>query len=422
MRLDHQHQASSQSPNAASQVPPSRPFAASSIDDSAPPDQEQSTQSQIRHSILNLSLGGTPPLDPRHNLIQAKLSIGQPNDSYEQEADRVATDVVQRVNLLKPAAALQHITRQDSGFVQQKPNLIQRYIEPLEGQSSGMINAVGKAIGLDIGRRDKLNALVTKYNAQEGKHPKPQTNETLQKDIDTLDTILQDAKEWATSIGKEEKSSGEKLEEILDFIKTIEAQKQEKENLKVGSISEILSEHQSLEDAQISPIDKIPKWEKLIFECQKWLSYPEYKKHKRRQTVEKIKLSLEEKFYSDQNLDPEAENKKLKHDGEVSEVYKLHYKTGDKKDSPKGDNKDSSKGFRGYFKAAEGSMSDNAHECTNAKPSGIPKENPRLIERNLAMYELDKLLGAGVIPPTFAAKHAGKAGMIMPGSNSLCVL
>ncbi|MEA5516993.1 hypothetical protein VB654_23485, partial [Nodularia sp. UHCC 0506] len=37
-----------------------------------------------------------PPRPPRG--IQMKLSIGQPGDKYEQEADRVAADVVQRIN------------------------------------------------------------------------------------------------------------------------------------------------------------------------------------------------------------------------------------------------------------------------------------------------------------------------------------
>ncbi len=30
--------------------------------------------------------------------IQAKLTIGQPNDKYEQEADRVALQVVNQIN------------------------------------------------------------------------------------------------------------------------------------------------------------------------------------------------------------------------------------------------------------------------------------------------------------------------------------
>ncbi|BBD63573.1 hypothetical protein NIES2109_64480 (plasmid) [Nostoc sp. HK-01] len=39
--------------------------------------------------------GHQPPPPPR---VQTKLSIGQPGDKYEQEADRFAADVVQRIN------------------------------------------------------------------------------------------------------------------------------------------------------------------------------------------------------------------------------------------------------------------------------------------------------------------------------------
>ncbi len=44
---------------------------------------------------------------------------------------------------------------------------------------------------------------------------------------------------------------------------------------------------------------------------------------------------------------------------------------------------------------------------------GIPRNNPKFAERNLAMQEVDKLLGANVIPPTFLAQHNGKIGFIM---------
>ncbi|MBD2112569.1 MULTISPECIES: DUF4157 domain-containing protein [Cyanophyceae] len=49
-----------------------------------------------RPQFLGLSgeLGGASSLFP----IQAKLTIGQPNDKYEQEADRVASQVVQQIN------------------------------------------------------------------------------------------------------------------------------------------------------------------------------------------------------------------------------------------------------------------------------------------------------------------------------------
>ncbi|MEG4495438.1 DUF4157 domain-containing protein [Microcoleus sp. D3_18_C4] len=50
-------------------------------------------ESRFRHdfSQVGIDRGGLPP-------IQAKLTIGAPNDKYEQEADRVASQVVQQIN------------------------------------------------------------------------------------------------------------------------------------------------------------------------------------------------------------------------------------------------------------------------------------------------------------------------------------
>ncbi len=43
----------------------------------------------------------------------------------------------------------------------------------------------------------------------------------------------------------------------------------------------------------------------------------------------------------------------------------------------------------------------------------IPRNNPQYAKRALAMYEVDKLLDARVIPPTFTAQHNNKQGIIM---------
>ncbi|MEH1804407.1 eCIS core domain-containing protein [Nostoc sp.] len=66
--------------------------------------------------------------------IQAKLTIGEPNDRYEQEADRVASQVVQRINA--PASAGQSVQRQEEAEeeIQAKPEIIslQRRSKPKE--------------------------------------------------------------------------------------------------------------------------------------------------------------------------------------------------------------------------------------------------------------------------------------------------
>ncbi|MBN3945415.1 MAG: DUF4157 domain-containing protein [Nostoc sp. NMS7] len=64
--------------------------------------------------------------------IQAKLTIGEPNDRYEQEADRVASEVVRRINA--PRSAGQSVQRQEEAEeeIQAKPEItsLQRMKEP----------------------------------------------------------------------------------------------------------------------------------------------------------------------------------------------------------------------------------------------------------------------------------------------------
>ena len=64
--------------------------------------------------------------------IQAKLTIGEPNDRYEQEADRVASEVVQRINALTSAG--QSVQRQEEAEeeIQAKPEItsLQRRSKP----------------------------------------------------------------------------------------------------------------------------------------------------------------------------------------------------------------------------------------------------------------------------------------------------
>ncbi|WP_257236722.1 eCIS core domain-containing protein [Nostoc sp. 'Peltigera malacea cyanobiont' DB3992] len=66
--------------------------------------------------------------------IQAKLTIGEPGDRYEQEADRVAAEVVRRINA--PASAGRSVQRQEEAEeeIRAKPEItgLQRMKEPEE--------------------------------------------------------------------------------------------------------------------------------------------------------------------------------------------------------------------------------------------------------------------------------------------------
>ncbi len=60
--------------------------------------------------IPNIVAGSSPlPEPPQALQLQAKLTIGEPGDRYEQEADRVAADVVQRIHAPSPQVQREEI-------------------------------------------------------------------------------------------------------------------------------------------------------------------------------------------------------------------------------------------------------------------------------------------------------------------------
>jgi hypothetical protein len=105
-----QHRTSKNSAN-SSETPASnqfapRPFVVHPPSVAATPQQQQTpnlqTQKedvkQYKSAMIDASKftrRGTPAVTPQ---VQMKLTIGQPGDKYEQEADRMAADVVQRIN------------------------------------------------------------------------------------------------------------------------------------------------------------------------------------------------------------------------------------------------------------------------------------------------------------------------------------
>ena len=71
-------------------------------------------------------------------VIRAKLTIGEPNDKYEQEADRVAAEVVQQLNSPAPISkteeeeSVQRKERMMVGELRMKPMVAQRELEAME--------------------------------------------------------------------------------------------------------------------------------------------------------------------------------------------------------------------------------------------------------------------------------------------------
>lgn len=80
--------------------------------------------------------------------IQAKLTIGQPNDKYEQEADRLASQVIQHINA---SASTKSTEAQEEKEIQAKPEItsLQSQEAIAKGESS-----TGLASAINIARRN----------------------------------------------------------------------------------------------------------------------------------------------------------------------------------------------------------------------------------------------------------------------------
>jgi hypothetical protein len=120
-------------------------------------------ESRFRHdfSQVGIDRGGLPP-------IQAKLTIGKPGDKYEQEADRVASQVVQQINA--PASvqssqgqSVQRTEALEEEKIQAKPeNISLQRMEAIAGgeASTNLESAISRARGggqpLDAGLQQSM--------------------------------------------------------------------------------------------------------------------------------------------------------------------------------------------------------------------------------------------------------------------------
>ena len=97
------------------------------------PSSNNNTRYYNQASFFQKAYGNMASLRLNRKAIQAKLKIGQPNDKYEQEADRFADTVMSM-----PDHALQRQGEEEEEPVQAKPlaegitPLLQRQEEPVE--------------------------------------------------------------------------------------------------------------------------------------------------------------------------------------------------------------------------------------------------------------------------------------------------
>jgi hypothetical protein len=104
-------------------------------------------QEHSGHSLGNISLQSN---HNRHSLltIQPKLTIGQPGDKYEQEADKVATQVVNKINSPQPVGQRQEMPEEEDKELQTKPvsESIQRQEMPEEEEEELQTKSLSESI------------------------------------------------------------------------------------------------------------------------------------------------------------------------------------------------------------------------------------------------------------------------------------
>ncbi|MBE9206283.1 DUF4157 domain-containing protein [Nostoc sp. LEGE 06077] len=80
---------------------------------------------QSGNNLRNISVFASNVTQPQPPRIQMKLTIGQPGDKYEQEADRLAADVVQRINAPESKQVQRQQSTEEEDELQMKP-IVQR--------------------------------------------------------------------------------------------------------------------------------------------------------------------------------------------------------------------------------------------------------------------------------------------------------
>ncbi len=106
-----------------------------------------------------------PPRTPTYGLpLQPKLTIGAPNDKYEQEADRVAKQVVQRLSSgggsLQQNPTLQRETLPDEEDELQMKPLLQREVEPDDEDELQMKPLLQRQGGGAVAASDELESAI----------------------------------------------------------------------------------------------------------------------------------------------------------------------------------------------------------------------------------------------------------------------
>ncbi len=119
-----------------------RPFQANiNHDPQAPQAQREAETLPNSFDLTKIQYAFNPPTTALGQPLQAKLTIGQPNDKYEQEADRVAHAVVQQIDSTQTAESPpQTLAQRQEEAIQMKP-LVQKKKVLEDGETSPDLEA-----------------------------------------------------------------------------------------------------------------------------------------------------------------------------------------------------------------------------------------------------------------------------------------
>ncbi len=176
---------------------------------------------------------------------------------------------------------------------------------------------------------------------------------------------------------------------------------------------------------QVAPIGaRIAHLDNMLLQIKNWLDTRDQAKTSRRSKVISLKQDLETEVHNlEQQLhsvtanDFDDANLSQGQSGEtqsgmMNTVKLLKYDFGVRHTDTE-DLKADGGTFEGFFKADVDVDVMNSQHRGGEGRAGIPANNPEFGKRNIAMYKIDQLLGANVVPPTFAAVHGGQAGIVM---------
>ncbi|WP_434686373.1 eCIS core domain-containing protein [Pseudanabaena minima] len=416
------------------------------------------------------------PLQTKRMVIQSKLSIGEPNDKYEQEADATASKVIQQINSptqdqsvqresmeeeeelqMKPISSIQRESMEEEEELQMK-SLVQRHENLGGGEAStdlessiqsargggqsldtDLQQSMGQAMGADFSgvkvhtdsHSDQLNqsiqakAFTTGHDVffrQGAYDPSSKSGQELIAH-ELTHVVQQNGK------GANVPNVSTAPESVQRLISAASFKKKTKLTARKGKSAQVFVKLKQGLDAYENAnteADKLTFLEQILNIAEAWENSPDSNTSSRKKYVtrliQEVKNEIDNLLLSLDNLQDDAFDEdvnqptggKIDSDGQMSEVSKLKYKFGVRKNKT-GDLKTVEGGeFEGYFKAqVDEDKVNSRHRGAEKGGSGIPEKDPKFVERNIAMYRLDQLLNANVIPPTFKAKFNGEAGLLM---------